>query len=53
MPDRSHICPIKTVIEGLFWGALFSKYSVNTSVSKNTEVLNTLKCLGPMNIVVL
>jgi hypothetical protein len=31
----------------------FLKYSENTSVSENTEVLNTLTCLDPINAMVL
>jgi hypothetical protein len=32
---------------------VFLKYSENTLVSKNTKVLNTLRCLDAINIVVL
>ena len=37
--------------KGLFGSSIFSKYSGNTLVSKNIEVSNTLRCLGPMNTV--
>jgi hypothetical protein len=32
---------------------IFLKYSENNLVSKNTKVLNTLRCLDAINIVVL
>ena len=32
---------------------VFLKYTENTLVSKNTEVLNTSRCLDPINNVVL
>jgi hypothetical protein len=38
-------------IKAPFGIKVFLKYSESTSVSKNTEVPNTLWCLDPMNTV--
>jgi hypothetical protein len=44
---------IRPQIKAPFGIRVILKYSVNTSVSKNTKVSNTLRCLGLANTLVL